>query len=214
MVRLTPHHRYRFIPQYIPHLLTFASFPLDIKAGAVSSAMFVCFGLATVIKKKFAPEKATQLLRFVAFPSSVVASSLNCYIVRSPEIDTGIPLLDERGNDVMPGETSQTAAAQGVYSTTASRAALQAPVYFLPPLLMSSIPFLKNMIARNPATSLPITTYLLLVSFGLGLPATVAIFPQISEISVDEVEEKFQRHLKSSKGNHDVPTKLYYNKGL
>ena len=150
-------------------------------------------------------------MKWIAFPSAVVASSLNCYIVRSPEIESGIPLLDENFDDVAPGQTSSIAAKHGVHSTTASRALLQAPVYFLPPLLMGSVPFLKRIVARNPALSVPLTTYLVLVSFGLGLPATVAIFPQMAEIDVSSVEMEFQ----GLTGKDGKPiTKFYYNKGL
>jgi sideroflexin-5 len=190
---------------------------------AVGSALTVAFGLATLIQKRFEPSKAKQLLRWVAFPSSVVASSLNCYIVRSPEIDTGIPLLNEHGETIVVATTtnadgddnnnlSQIAAARGVYSTTASRAILQAPVYFLPPLLLATVAPLRNLLQKSPALTVPITTYLLLVSFGVGLPATVAIFPQISSIPAQDVEAKFQ-HLRDAKTQqpHQV---FYYNKGL
>lgn len=151
-------------------------------------------------------------MRYVAFPSAVVASSLNCYIVRSPEIDTGIPLLNSNYENVSTtGQTSKIAAKEGVHSTTASRALLQAPVYFLPPLLMNTIPFLKNFVLRHPSMSVPLTTYLVLVSFGLGLPATVAIFPQMAEIDVKDVEEEFQ----GLRGDDGLPyQKFYYNKGL
>lgn len=150
-------------------------------------------------------------MKYVAFPSAVVASSLNCYIVRSPEIDSGVPLLDSNFEDVAPGETSKIAARIGVNSTTASRALLQAPVYFLPPVLMGSLPLLKKFISRNPMMSVPLTTYLVLVSFGLGLPATVAIFPQMAEIDVTDVEEKYQ----GLRGKDGLPyQKYYYNKGL
>lgn len=98
--------------------------------AAVGSALAVAYGLSTLIQRRFPPARAQTLLRWVAFPSAVVASSLNCYIVRSPEIDTGVPLQDANGNDVLPGERSNIAAAAGVHSTTASRAILQAPVYF------------------------------------------------------------------------------------
>jgi len=180
-------------------------------SAAVFSALSVAFGLATVIQKKFDAQKAKQLMRWVAFPSAVVASSLNCYIVRSPEITSGVPLVNANGEDVAPGQTSKIAATNGVNSTTASRALLQAPVYFLPPLLMGSIPLLKNAIMRNPAISVPMTTYLVLVSFGLGLPATVAIFPQMAEIDVKDVEEEFC----GLTGKDGLPyQKYYYNKGL
>ncbi len=161
--------------------------------------------------RKFDAQKAKQLMKWVAFPSAVVASSLNCYIVRSPEISSGVPLVNADGEDVAPGTTSKIAARNGVNSTTASRALLQAPVYFLPPLLMGSIPVLKNAIARNPAIGVPLTTYLVLVSFGIGLPSTVAIFPQMAEIDVKDVEDEFQ----GLSGKDGVPyQKYYYNKGL
>jgi hypothetical protein len=55
---------------------------------AVGSCLVVAFGLASLIQKRYPPSQAKTLLRWIAFPSGVVASSLNCYIVRSPEIQT------------------------------------------------------------------------------------------------------------------------------
>lgn len=178
-------------------------------AAAVGSALVVAFGLSTAIQKKYSAQQAKALMRWVAFPSAVVASSLNCYIVRSPEIDTGIPLLNDRGEVV--GEGSMEAAKRGVNSTTASRAILQAPVYFVPPMLMAG-GVLKKFVTKNPQMAMPLTTFLVLTSFGLGLPATVAIFPQISEISANEVDTKFQ-HLRDPMTNKPYET-FYYNKGL
>lgn len=179
--------------------------------AAVGSALVVAFGLATAIQKKYPAEQAKRLMKYVAFPSAVVASSLNCYIVRSPEIDTGIPLTNKDGQDVLAGETSKVAAQRGVNTTTISRAILQAPVYFVPPVLVSLGP-IKHYLAKNPRMAVPVTTYLLLCSFGVGLPVTVAIFPQISEIGVNDVEEKFQ-HLTDAKTGKPYEV-FYYNKGL
>lgn len=181
---------------------------------AVGSALAVAFGLATLIQKRYPPAQAKSLLRYVAFPSAVVASSLNCYIVRSPEIKSGIPLLNSAaaGEDVLVGETSHVAAAAGVYSTTASRALLQAPVYFLPPVLVTTVPLFRRLLVKSPSLCVPLTTYLLLVSFGVGLPATVAVFPQISEIAADKVEERFQ-HLRDPETGKPYE-RFYFNKGL
>lgn len=179
---------------------------------AVGSALAVAFGLATAIQKRYAPAQAQALMRYVAFPSAVVASSLNCYIVRSPEIESGIPLQNAAGENVAPHLTSNVAATQGVYATTASRALLQAPVYFLPPVLLSTLPIFRRYLARAPHMTVPLTTYLLLVSFGVGLPATVAVFPQISAIPASQVEERF-RHLRDPQTNQPYET-FYYNKGL
>jgi hypothetical protein len=180
-------------------------------AAAVTAALTVAFGLATFIQKRHPPEKARQLMKYVAFPSAITASSLNCYIVRSPEIETGIPLLSEQGRDVLPGSTSQVAAARGVYTTTASRAILQAPVYFVPPVLLSLGP-IRRFLTTYPVCTVPVTTFLLLVSFGVGLPFAVAIFPQISEIRAADVEERFH-HLTDPVTQKPYKV-FYYNKGL
>lgn len=118
--------------------------------------------------------------------------------------------MDEHGHNVWDGETSQVAAARGVYATTASRALLQAPVYFLPPLLLAAGP-LRRYVDKNPTRCVPLTTFLLLVSFGVGLPATVGLFPQISEIPASAVETKFQHLRNAQQQPYEV---FYYNKGL
>ncbi|KAL7515162.1 hypothetical protein ACHAXN_012564 [Cyclotella atomus] len=174
-------------------------------ALAVTSALVVAFGLATYIQNNYSGEEATSLLRFTSFPSAVIASSLNCYIVRSPVIKTGVPLLNERMENVLPGETSIIAAKRGVYSTTASRAILQMPTYFIPPLILDTVAPLKQYLIDNSQMTVPVTTFLLLVSFGIGLPCAVGLFPQVSTIDADDAEEKFRQF------GFD---KFYYNKGL
>lgn len=157
---------------------------------------------------------AAKLLKFVAFPSSILASCLNCYIICSGEIELGVPLLHpETLEEVFPpGEgNSSVAARKGVHETTASRGILQLPVYFIPPFLTSTI--FAPILAANPTLSIPLTTYLLLVSFGFGLPFAIAWFPQYGEITVDEVEPKFKsKEITDSRGN--VLRTFKYNKGL
>mmetsp|Transcript_22779 Transcript_22779/g.26351 ORF Transcript_22779/g.26351 Transcript_22779/m.26351 type:complete len:498 (-) Transcript_22779:210-1703(-) len=190
---------------------------------AVGSALVVAFGLSTLVQKRFSPSKAKEMMKFVAFPSAVVASSLNCYVVRSPEITTGIPLMDEAGNTIRMVQDkkdnknivvnkSQLAAKAGVESTTLSRALLQAPVYFIPSMLMGTLPPLRNFIDKNPKHRVPITTFLVLLAFGVGLPATVAVFPQISSIDAKDVEPKYQHLLNPN--TQKLYTEFYYNKGL
>lgn len=181
-------------------------------SAAVGSALTVAFGLATFIQKRYPAAQAKALMKYVAFPSAVVASSLNCYIVRSPEMETGIPLTDAAGNNVLESATSQEAATRGVHSTTLSRALLQAPVYFLPPVLMGVLPPFQRMMQHNPRTRVPLTTFLLLVSFGVGLPVTTAIFPQMAELDANDAEAPFQ-HLIDPKTQAPYQV-FYYNKGL
>ena len=194
-------------------------------SAAVGSALVVAFGLSTLVQKRCTPARAKQLMKYVAFPSAVVASSLNCYVVRSPEIDTGVPLMDRNGKPVemdnasarndkddTTTNSSRIAARRGVESTTASRALLQAPVYFLPSLLMGVLPPLKQFLEKHPRARVPVTTFMVLVSFGLGLPATIAIFPQVAKIAASDAEPKYRRLI-------DPETQrpyeaFYYNKGL
>jgi hypothetical protein len=51
----------------------------------------------------------------------------------------------------------------------------------------------------------PVTTFLLLISFGIGLPAAVGLFPQVSSIDAEDAEEQFR-----GLGYEE----FYYNKGL
>jgi len=96
--------------------------------GAVVGAMTVAMGLATFVKRTFEPKKAARLLQFITFPACIVASSMNCYIVRAPEMDVGVPILDKVGAPILNGALSKKAATVGVYETTASRAFLQVSV--------------------------------------------------------------------------------------
>jgi hypothetical protein len=174
-------------------------------AIAVAAALLVAFGLASFVETHYTGEEATQLLRCISFPSAVIASSLNCYIVRRPEIDSGVPLLNGRMEDVLPGETSREAAKLGVHSTTASRAVLQMPTYFIPPLLLDTVAPLKQYMCENPSMVVPITTFMLTLSFGVGLPCAVGMFPQMSKIRAVDVESKYH-------GLDDE--EFYFNKGL
>jgi len=162
-----------------------------------------------VIQTHFSGEEAAALARFISFPSGVVASCLNCFIIRSPELESGVPLLNENGEKVLlQGEensSSQIAAKRGVYATTASRAIMQVPTYFVPPLLLQSITPLCEYVKSNPSSEVPITTFLLLLSFGIGLPMIIGLLPQMSKITVEDAEESYQ-----NLGYKE----FYYDKGL
>ena len=153
----------------------------------------------------FAGEEAAELMRFISFPSAVITSSLNCFIVRRPEIDSGVALLNDQLEDVLPGETSLVAAAHSVYSTSASCAILQLPTFVIPPLILDTVAPLKDYMSLNPLSDVPITTFLLLITFSVGLPCVDGILPQMSKISVEDAESKY----------NDLGYKeFYYNKGL
>ena len=177
---------------------------------AVTLALGVSFGLSLAIQKRYPPERAKQLLKYVAFPSTAAASTINCYVTLAPSIPNGFPLLDSKGNLVANGETSVMAAEKGVNQTTISRMVIPMPVFLFPPIAMAAGP-IATAVAANPALGVPITCYLTMLAMGFGLPLAISVFPQIGEIDVADIEDKF----KGIK-NHDgqVMTKFYYDKGL
>lgn len=167
--------------------------------GAVSSAMAIGYGLSRFVKNYFPPEKAVNVLKFIAMPTSVVASSVNCLIMRWPEISTGITVFNKSGEEV---GVSQIAAKKAIQETVFSRMLLQVPVFIFPPM-MTFLPPIANLLRKNPRLTTPITTAFLFIGFGFGLPASIAAFPQDGTL----VESKAEPHLR---GHGD----LVYNKGL
>ena len=169
-------------------------------AGAVTSAISIAYGLSRAVKRFSAsPERAATLLKFIALPTSIVASSVNCVIMRWPETQTGIKVYASNGEEV---GSSKMAAFKAIQETVVSRMLLQLPVFVFPPL-MTMLPPVSRFLKRNPKLNTPVMTGFLLLGFGLGLPASIAAFPQQGEIQERKVEEEFR-----GKGD------LKYNKGL
>lgn len=168
-------------------------------AGAVSSAMTIGYGLSRFVKNYFPPERAVNVLKFIAMPTSVVASSVNCLIMRWPETSTGITVYNQSGQEV---GTSQIAAKKAIQETVFSRMLLQVPVFVFPPM-MTFLPPIAKLLRKNPRLTTPVTTAFLFVGFGFGLPASIAAFPQEGLLKESNVEP----HLR---GHGD----LKYNKGL
>lgn len=172
--------------------------------GAVSAALGIALSLNVLLLKaeSFSPTKRMIVQRFIPFPATAAASSINAFLMRKHELKEGIEVLDAEGKVV---GTSQVAAKNAVRDTVITRMILPAPILAIPPLVMAALErtaFLK----ASPRLHLPIQVVVCAVSFGLALPVCIALFPQISKISVEELEPQFQQ-LTSQKY-------LFYNKGL
>ena len=77
---------------------------------------------------------------------------------------------------------------------------------------MGALPPLRSLLERNPRARVPLTTFLVLVAFGLGLPATIAVFPQVAELDADKAESKYRSLVDPATSK--PYEKFYYNKGL
>jgi len=176
-------------------------------SAAVGAALVMAFGLSQAITRTQSPAKAARLMKFVAFPSSIVASCSNCYIMRRPEISGGATITDKEGNVLANGLRSSIAAAKAVEETVVSRAILQVPTFLVPAVCMS-LPPIAALTASFPAVSVPLTTLMTIVSFGFGLPAAVAYFPQVGSLDVEDLEPELRALLDEN------VTEVFYNKGL
>ena len=165
--------------------------------GAVSSAIGIAFGLSYMMKRLLPAPQAASLLRWVAMPTSMIASSVNCYIVRRGELDKGISVYNEGGIEL---GKSILAAEKALNEVILSRIALQVPVFGFPPLILATPPF-RRFLTKHPKLTLPVSTALLFIGFGFGLPASIAAFPQKG--TIEHVEPGL-----SARGP------VYYNKGL
>lgn len=168
--------------------------------GAVTSAISIGYGLSRVVKRFASPERAATLLKFIAMPTSMVASSVNCMIMRWPETRTGITVYERNsGREV---GVSKIAAEKAIKETVFSRILLQLPVFLFPPL-MTMLPPIARFVKKNPRLATPVMTGFLFFGFGFGLPASIAAFPQEGLITEAELEPELRGH-----------GTLKYNKGL
>nr|CAB3266025.1 sideroflexin-5-like [Phallusia mammillata] len=150
--------------------------------GAVSSAVGIALGLNILLKNSKGLNPATLKLiqRFIPFPAVATASVCNVVLMRHTELSTGIEVCDEDGNVI---GVSKIAAKKALQETAATRAFLPAPILLIPPICMSILER-KQWFKRFPKFHLPAQVFFATASFGLALPLAIALFPQISHVSV------------------------------
>ncbi|KAH3786577.1 sideroflexin-5-like [Dreissena polymorpha] len=172
--------------------------------GAVTSAISIAVGLSYLIKKASRFSASTKLLiqRFVPYPAVACANICNVLLMRNTELTEGISVMDKDHNVV---GSSKIAAKRAVFSTAGTRVVLPAPILIIPPIVMT---FLEKtrFLQRNPRFHLPLNALACTISFGLALPATVAMFPQYATIATKDLEPEIQAATSEET--------LIYNKGL
>merc|ERR1711933_16076 len=84
---------------------------------------------------------------------------------------------------------SQFAAKKALAEMAISRMILPVPVFLMAPLGMSLVePIIKK---NRRLLTVPFQSAFVLLGFGLGLPATIALFPQIGTIEASQLEPRF-----------------------
>jgi len=208
--------------------------------GAVTGACGVSLGLKTFIDTNtsfnWSVAKKIKLQRYVALPAIAIGSAINVILMRRNELTTGITIYYEQTNnnnndddqvEIVTVGSSQVAATKALQEMTISRMLLAVPVFLLPPLGVSFIDTIVSQhsmtvkrLMQKKKTLLVLNTFFVLLGFSIGLPATIALFPQIGSIPVNEVEEQFQ-HIQDHNNNNNKTDDgrrsiqvFKYNKGL
>ncbi|XP_070776137.1 sideroflexin-5a [Enoplosus armatus] len=173
--------------------------------GAVTSAVSIAVGLNLLIQKasRFSPTTRLLVQRFIPFPAVASANVCNVVLMRHSELSEGISVLDDNGNVV---GTSKVAARHALLETALTRVVLPMPILVLPPMIMAVLENRLPLLQRRRRLVLPVHSLVCLAAFGLALPLAISLFPQMSQISVNQLEPEI-----AMATNCKIVT---YNKGL
>ncbi|KAM9282211.1 sideroflexin-4 isoform 2-T2 [Cariama cristata] len=171
--------------------------------GAISYA--ACIGALPLIfmnrytlKSSLAQLVIKQLL---PVPILGLMSAFTVAVVRSPEFENGIEVMDRNGKVV---GVSQKAGEKAVKETALSRAALFGTTFFLPAVLTYFVGRAK--FAKTPR-ALASVRMLLITSILTGmLPVSLSLFPQCGEIKRADLEPEILSSTEEAK--------LFYNRGI
>ncbi|XP_009571861.1 PREDICTED: sideroflexin-4 [Fulmarus glacialis] len=145
----------------------------------------------------------TQLVVKKLLPAPLLGlmSAFTVAVVRSPEFENGIEVMDRNGKVV---GLSQKAAEKAVKETALSRAALFGTTFFLPDVLMYFVERAK--FAKTPR-ALASVRMLVITSVLAGmLPVSLSMFPQCGEIKRADLEPEIVSSTEE--------TELFYNRGI
>ncbi|KAM7409142.1 hypothetical protein PAMA_002714 [Pampus argenteus] len=144
-----------------------------------------------------------QFFRFILpIPLSAALAFFNVFMVRSEESETGIQVFDSDGNSV---GVSKAAGQKAVRETALSRAALFGTTAAVPNLLLLQLQRTR-LFQTNSLLLAPVRHISLALVFGLMIPVSFSLFPQLGTIQKESVEEELQAAA--------VDGRLFYHRGL
>lgn len=176
---------------------------------AVGVSCSLALGLSEFVKRTrwLAPGIKAIANRFVPFVGVASAGAANCFAMRAIEMRDGIDVLDEHGRS---HGKSQSAGRLAVGKTAFSRVAVSAAALTIQPIVMSLLER-RGMFARSPRLYQPINFAVINFSLFAGIPASIALFPQVCSVPARRLESRFH----TMRDENGAPiTKFYYNKGL
>ncbi|KAK1791822.1 hypothetical protein P4O66_013797 [Electrophorus voltai] len=135
-------------------------------------------------------------------PLSAGLAAFSVLVVRSEESENGIQIFDSNGNSV---GVSKEAGAKAVKETAISRATLFGTTTTVPSLLHFLLKRAKFM-QRNPMLFASVRHISTVIVFGLMIPVSFSLFPQLGKIKKEHLEKEL--HALTSDGE------LFYHRGL
>ncbi|KFQ24318.1 Sideroflexin-4, partial [Mesitornis unicolor] len=171
--------------------------------GAVSYAACISALPHFFVNRYTSKGSLTQLVIKSLLPAPLLGlmTAFTVAVVRSPEFENGIEVMDRNGKVV---GVSQKAGEKAVKETALSRAVLFGTTSFLPPVLVHFVERAK--LARTPR-ALSLVRMLLITSILAGmLPVSLSMFPQCGEIKRADLEPEIVSSTEE--------TELFYNRGI
>ncbi|NXB92678.1 SFXN4 protein, partial [Vidua chalybeata] len=171
--------------------------------GAIFYSAFVgAFPLAFM--NRFASK--SLLMQFVVrkllpAPLLGLTSAFTVAMVRSPEFDNGIEVMDRNGKVI---GVSKKAGEKAVMETAVSRAVLFGTTFFLPEVLMHCVQ--RARLVKNPRALGPVRMFVIMSVLAGMLPVSFSMFPQCGEIKRADLEPEI---LSSTE-----ETEFFYNRGI
>lgn len=135
-------------------------------------------------------------------PLAALLAYFNLVTVRSEEPENGIKVFDSEGNAV---GLSKAAGEKAVRETALSRAALLGTAAAGPNLLLALLQRTR-FFQRRSLLLAPLRPFSVVFIFGVVVPVSFSLFPQLGTIKKENVEEELQA---SAVDGH-----LYYHRGL
>ncbi|NXF29752.1 SFXN4 protein, partial [Nyctibius bracteatus] len=172
--------------------------------GAVSYA--ACIGaLPLVFMNRYMLKSSLVHLvvrQLLPAPLLGLMSAFTVSVVRSPEFENGIEVMDRNGKVV---GVSQKAGEKAVKETALSRAVLFGTTFFLPAVLMHFVES-RAKLAKTPR-ALASVRMLVITSVLAGmLPVSLSMFPQCGQIKRADLEQEIVSSTEE--------TELFYNRGI
>ncbi|NWZ83431.1 SFXN4 protein, partial [Poecile atricapillus] len=171
---------------------------LAISYSACIGALPLAFVNRYVLKSSLMQLVVKKLLPAPLFG---LTSAFTVSVVRSPEFENGIEVMDRNGKVI---GVSKKAGEKAVMETALSRGVLFGTTFFLPEVLMYCVQ--RARFVKNPRALGSVRMFVIMSVLAGMLPASFSMFPQCGEIKRADLEPEI---LSSTE-----ETEFFYNRGI